>query len=199
LQPPLAALRYGGRLYPCRPDAMLEYTVYTRRPEPLTTDEVAERLARFGLNSAIVNDSEDGARSSHWFISLMSESPEREDDTMPGEQMVVLDVNSDERLVRGAAASLRMSMREAIAADESTEQIDMVLGNPRQSFFCSVNRELSSGIKILQIAALIACMDVGDGVLFDDTSDVLVTPQTLKSFLKRELGGEADLILGAMS
>ncbi|MGE3854816.1 MAG: hypothetical protein AB7K09_24000 [Planctomycetota bacterium] len=174
---------------------MLEFTVYCCRDNPVVIDEVRERLARFGLPATVMQDAEEGATTARWFITL-EEDPTSEEDTMLDAQMVVLDVSSDKALVRGAAMSLLMGFEGADDGEDIAE-IKARLKKSQQSFFCSVT-PTSSGLRILQIATLAACLDAGDGVLHDGTREEYYPRSTIANFLKAELGDDAEALLAAI-
>lgn len=175
----------------------MEYTVYTTREQPVTIDELRDRIKRFGLPVTVLSDGDASAATGRWFISLEPEG-EREDDTMLDATMVVIDVNSDASLVKGSAMSLLMGFEEA-DDDDDVRQIRAMLKKPQQSFYCAVSTNRTSGMRILQVAALVACADIGNGVLHDATREEFFGPQGIRSFLKGELGSDAQGILAALN
>ncbi len=175
---------------------MLEFTVYCCRDNPVTIEEVRERMARYGLPATVMQDAEEDSTTARWFVTL-EEDPTSEEDTMLDAQMVVLDVSSDKALVKGAAMSLLMGFEGADDGDDIAV-IRSRLKNAVQSVYCAVT-PTSSGLRVLQIATLAACLDAGDGVLHDGTREEFYPRDSMSDFLRTELQEDADQIIQALN
>ncbi len=176
---------------------MLEVTVYTNREEPIRMDELRDRLLAFGLPVTLLSDSPEEAATGRWFISLEPDATE-EADTMLDQQMVVLDVTAEQSLVKGAATSLLFGFEGADEDDDDIQAIKNNLRLARQSFYCSVQSDRGSGMRLLQVLTLAACLDLGGGVLHDGQNEEFFSPSSLATFLRRELGDEAEPFVNAL-
>ena len=175
---------------------MHEFTVYSARLEPLQLDEVRDRLAEYGFPILLLAESEQHLGSSRWFASLEPEGTTEttaEDETMVDTGMIVIDIQADPALVAGAVGSLAESL-ESAEQDEETVELLAALRSAKRSYFCAVDGSPSSGVRILQVAVLVACLDLTDGVLHDGETEEFFRRGSVEAFLKRELGAAAHPI-----